>query len=279
MARLPLDAAARFAREFGLYDRLHPLFEPAILPYLLLPVNRPRTTQLVATARARRALLDLPGPPGLGSQQRVDLERRYAQLEAVLHRLEVGLRGGSSSASELVVRDPTQRPVHDLRPTSDAALPVHDRHPAGLRFSRGARLRHTSADPEATGSTAPHYDRLGGRHDVTQRSMSTTVSSLCTRERRDSGASSASSFSSLEFTPLESDKGDAARAERPARTSSSYTLVLAPDAASSASSASTSRPVSRSRLDGPGQGLGMPLGGPPSDLDERPTKRFRPDVE
>ncbi|GAA5882292.1 hypothetical protein JCM3774_003361 [Rhodotorula dairenensis] len=277
---LPLEAAARLARDYNLSDRLYPLFEPAILPYLLLPVNRPRTTQLVTTARARRALLELPGQHGLAPQQRADVERRQASLEALLRRLENGLRGGPGGTAEPALEPVLQDRLHGLRPASDSALPARDRHPAGFHFDPATRQRHTSADPDRTGSTARH-GCLGGRLDAMRRSMSTTVSSVGTRERCDSSASSsASSFSSLEFTPLESDnKGGAARAdERPARTSSSYTLVLAPDAASSSSSASTSRPVSRSCLDGPGLGLGILRDRAPSD-EERPPKRSRPDLE
>ncbi|KAG0653581.1 Mitochondrial dicarboxylate transporter [Rhodotorula mucilaginosa] len=258
---LPLEAAARLAREHGLLERLYPLFEPAIVPYLLLPAHRPQTSQLVATARARRALLEAAGDdqaagsPGAEIQR--DMQRRQVALDAVLQRLEEGLRG----------LPPPQADCH--RPTT-ATTRLQSEAADRRRASSGPMFGH-SAGQGATndmvgGRQRPRSASVAiARRDAIRGSTSTTVSSLgTTRIKRDSDdasstssrSSSSSSFSSLEFTPLESDMrkeqvladSAGARSTRWSPVTSSYTLVLAPDAAST-SSASTlhSVPGSRSR--------------------------------
>jgi hypothetical protein len=301
--RLPLEAAARLAREHGLLERLYPLFEPAIVPYLLLPAHRPQTSQLVATARARRALLEAAGDdqaagsPGAEIQR--DMQRRQVALDAVLQRLEEGLRG----------LPPPQADCH--RPTT-ATTRLQSEAADRRRASSGPMFGH-SAGQGATndmvgGRQRPRSASVAiARRDAIRGSTSTTVSSLgTTRIKRDSDdasstssrSSSSSSFSSLEFTPLESDMrkeqvladSAGARSTRWSPVTSSYTLVLAPDAAST-SSASTlhSVPGSRSRT---ASGVALDADhGPASEADhgvlavsaealdddvgERPLKRCR----
>ena len=251
--RLPLEAAARLAREHGLVERLYPLFEPAIIPYLLLPAHRPQTSQLIATARARRALLETANDEaGSVPEIQADMQRRQVALDAVLRRLEDGLRGPGSGLA---------LPDCDRPTTATSRLQSES---VRRRASTGPS-RSNSADPGAASDPVRRHRHRSAsvvisRRDAIRGSTSTTISSLgtTTRMRRDSddaistsSRSSSSSFSSLEFTPLESDTKQVAAGTRSTRWSpvtSSYTLVLAPDAAS-ASSVSTlhSVPGPRSR--------------------------------
>ncbi|GAA6058387.1 hypothetical protein JCM3770_006108 [Rhodotorula araucariae] len=89
---LPLSAAERLARTYGLYDRLYPLFEDTIKSFLFTPVNQERTTQLVRAARGRAALVVKPdASSGLSERQREELRVRGEALEAMLTELEDGL--------------------------------------------------------------------------------------------------------------------------------------------------------------------------------------------
>lgn len=298
---LPLEAAARLAREHGLVERLYPLFEPAIVPYLLLPAHRPQTSQLVATARARRALLETGNDQAAGSGLEVqrDMQRRQRALDAVLQRLEEGLRGLPPTDCDRLTTATSrlQSEAGRRRRASSGPMFSHSADTMTLIDTVGGRQRPRSA------SVA-----ISRRHAI-RGSTSTTISSLGTmRARRNSddassttSLSSSSSFSSLEFTPLESDMrtedvvADSAgpRTARWSPVSRSYTLVLAPDAAST-SSVSTlhSVPGSRSRT---ASGVASEAGHGPaatleaedrvlaaaaaaaeaSDVGERPSKRCR----
>lgn len=238
--RLPLEAAARLAREHGLVERLYPLFEPAIVPYLLLPAHRPQTSQLVATARARRALLETANDEaGSVPEIQADMQRRQVALDAVLQRLEDGLRGPGSGLA---------LPDCDRPTTATSRLQSES---VRRRASTGPS-RSYSADPGAASDPVRRHRHRSAsvaisRRDAIRGSTSTTISSLgtTTRVRRDSddasstcSRSSSSSFSGLEFTPLESDVKQVPAGVRSTRWSpvtSSYTLVLAPDAASTSS--------------------------------------------
>lgn len=218
------------------------------------------------------------------------MQRRQVALDAVLQRLEEGLRGLTP-------------PLDCDRPTTtNSRLQsefVRRRASTGPLYGHAADLGGAASD-----AVRGHRHRSASvaisRRDAIRGSTSTTISSLgtTTRMRRDSDASStssrssSSSFSSLEFTPLESATKRVAAGARSTRwspVSSSYTLVLAPDAAS-ASSVSTLHSVagSRSRT---ASGVAPDAGHGPAaleadhevlaaaeasdDVGERPSKRCR----
>ncbi|GAA6008077.1 uncharacterized protein JCM10292_000734 [Rhodotorula paludigena] len=118
---LPLSAAVRLARTYGLYDRLFPLFEPDLQSYLFLPINRERTTQLVQAARSRAALMRKPdASSGLREREREDLRIRGEALERRLTELEIGL-GLAHPGGEEEVDDGGERDARDVEQESSSA--------------------------------------------------------------------------------------------------------------------------------------------------------------
>ncbi|GAA6021544.1 hypothetical protein JCM8202_002322 [Rhodotorula sphaerocarpa] len=203
---LPLDAAKRLAREHGLYDRLYPLFEQQVVPFLLEPVNLARTAQLVETARARSELLDHSfAAADLTASQAAEVRRRDAVLERVLQSLEAGL--GVAPAPRAApawlpcrISDscvpPRTRPVDDApslstplvaRPApnvgpTEPAVAWFDNPtpPIELRTAEGAAALQVLAHQTRSSPSPKH--RTGRRTSV--------------------ASSSASELSSLGFTPL-----------------------------------------------------------------------------
>ncbi|GAA5878668.1 hypothetical protein JCM8547_005115 [Rhodosporidiobolus lusitaniae] len=88
---LPLDAAARLAKSYSLFDRLYPLFEPNIRRFLFTPANRDRTTQLVRAARARETMPKPEEQKGIAEEEREERVARSKALEKLLTELEEGL--------------------------------------------------------------------------------------------------------------------------------------------------------------------------------------------
>lgn len=86
--RLPIEAAAKLARSYDLYDRLYPLFEPNIRDFLYSPVNRERTDALIRASRQRELLT---ANKYSGKEEQEDMVRRSAALQALLKELEEGL--------------------------------------------------------------------------------------------------------------------------------------------------------------------------------------------
>ncbi|GAA6020522.1 hypothetical protein JCM10207_000030 [Rhodosporidiobolus poonsookiae] len=92
---LPLTAAERLAHAYNLHDRLYPLFEPELKPFLFSRANRERTTQLVHAARGREALFagaqKGEEEKGLTQEEKEDRKKRGEELELLLQELEKGL--------------------------------------------------------------------------------------------------------------------------------------------------------------------------------------------
>lgn len=229
--RLPLEAAARLARDHRLYDRLYPLFEPDPLSYLLLPLNRPRTLQLVETARTRSELMSLDqivAEAGLSPRRARDLAERGRDLERVLARLEAGLRGSPIAGPSRM--DAAARPAaaacdRDEGPAAPPARRNSDPVPASLTERP---IRRASVDYAAWHDT-PSYGTEAP--DIRRGSVS---------------SSSTSELSSLDFTPLGVDLPVS-----PRQALSRLQIPDRPDGASlspGGSSWSLSRPVSRLRV-------------------------------
>ncbi|POY72094.1 putative Uridine kinase [Rhodotorula taiwanensis] len=228
---LPLEAAARLARDHRLYDRLYPLFEPDPLSFLLLPLNRPRTLQLVETARTRSELMSLDqivAEAGLSPRRARDLAERGRDLERVLARLEAGLRGSpiaGPSRMDAAARPAAAAYERDEGPAAPPARRNSDPVPASLTERP---IRRASVDYAAWHDT-PSYGTEAP--DIRRGSVS---------------SSSTSELSSLDFTPLGVDLPVS-----PRQALSRLQIPDRPDGASLSSGGSSwslSRPVSRLRV-------------------------------